>query len=122
MRLDSSASPLLGDMEPAAFHDAAISVAGWICQYLGRPEHWPVLPRVKPGHVRAALPIDAPNTGEPIAQILDDFQRILMPAMTHWNHPGFFAYFASSGSGPGILAEFLTAALNQQAMLWRTSP
>lgn len=122
MNRDPGALPLCGDMDPAAFHDAAIAIAGWIQRYLSTPERWPVLPRVTPGCVRAALPVDAPQDSESMAQILEDFQRILMPAMTHWNHPGFLAYFASSGSGPGILAEFLTAALNQQAMLWRTSP
>src|SRR6476660_98850 len=122
MSSDPSTLPLLGDMDPAAFHEAATAIAGWIQSYLSTPERWAVSPCVAPGSVRAAFPSNAPEDGESIAQILDDFQRILMPAMTHWNHPGFLAYFASSGSGPGILAEFLTAALNQQAMLWHTSP
>src|SRR5207342_2910072 len=83
---------------------------------------YPVLSRVKPGDIRGALPADAPEHGESFDRILDDFQRILLPGVTHWNHPGFFAYFAISASEPGVLAEFLSAALNQQAMLWRTSP
>jgi aromatic-L-amino-acid decarboxylase len=87
----------VGDMDPALFHDAAVSMAAWIQDYLNTPAHWPVLPRVRPGDVRAALPLDAPPDGESMAQMLDDFERILMPAMTHWNHPGFLAYFASSG-------------------------
>jgi aromatic-L-amino-acid decarboxylase len=72
--------------------------------------------------VRRALPAAAPERGEPFDAILDDFERILVPGLTHWNHPGFFAYFAISASAPGVLGEFLSAALNQQAMLWRTSP
>lgn len=113
---------VLGDMDPETFHRSAISVAEWIRHYLNTPDDHPVLARVAPGAVTSTLPAAAPERGEPMPRILDDFQRILVPALTHWNHPGFLAYFASSGSGPGVLAEFLAAALNQQAMLWRTSP
>lgn len=112
----------LGDMDPDEFVRAAAQMSEWIRQYLTTPESYPVLSRAKPGDVSGALPGDAPEAGETMAQIIDDVQRIVVPALTHWNHPGFLAYFASSGSGPGILAEYLTAALNQQAMLWRTSP
>jgi len=94
----------------------------WIAAYLANPERYPVLPRVAPGDVRNALPQSAPEQGEPFDRIFDDFERIIVPALTHWNHPGFFAYFAITASEPGILAELLSAALNQQAMLWRTSP
>ena len=85
-------------------------------------ERYPVLPRVAPGDVVAALPRQAPEQGEPFEAIFADFERVLVPALTHWNHPGFFGYFAITASAPGVLAEFLSAALNQQAMLWRTSP
>jgi aromatic-L-amino-acid decarboxylase len=68
------------------------------------------------------LPAESPEHGESFETIFDDFERLIVPAVTHWNHPGFFAYFATSGSAPGVLAELLTAALNVQAMLWRTSP
>lgn len=81
-----------------------------------------MLSRVRPGDIRSALPTHAPDRGEPFDAIFADFERVLVPGLTHWNHPGFFAYFAITSSGPGILAEFLSAALNQQAMLWRTSP
>jgi aromatic-L-amino-acid decarboxylase len=94
----------------------------WIAEYLAGSERYPVLPRVAPGDVRNALPTAAPEQGESFEEIFRDFERVLLPALTHWNHPGFFAYFASTGSAPGVLAEFLAAALNQQAMLWRTSP
>jgi len=77
---------------------------------------------VQPGDIRNALPDRAPEHGEPFDTIFADFERVLVPGLTHWNHPGFFAYFAITSSAPGILAEFLSAALNQQAMLWRTSP
>ena len=104
------------------FRTNAHRVADWIAEYLEHPDRYPVLPRVKPGDIRAALPGEAPEHGEPLETILADFERVIVPGLTHWNHPGFFAYFAISTSAPGILAEFLSAAVNQQAMLWRTSP
>ena len=94
----------------------------WIADYLADAERYPVLPRVEPGDVRRALPTEAPEQGELFETIIADFDRVLVPALTHWNHPGFFGYFAITASAPGVLAEFLAAALNQQAMLWRTSP
>jgi aromatic-L-amino-acid decarboxylase len=111
-----------GDMDPESFRREAHRIADWIADYLRDPGRYPVLAQVRPGAVREALPIEAPASGEPFDAIFADFERILLPAVTHWNHPGFFAYFAISGSGPGVLAEFLSAALNVQAMLWRTSP
>ena len=111
-----------GDMDPEAFRREAHRIADWIADYLANPERYPVLARVKPGEVRSALPADAPATGESFESIFRDFENIILPGVTHWNHPGFFAYFAISGSAPGVLAEFLAAALNVQAMLWRTSP
>ena len=77
---------------------------------------------MKPGEITAALPDRAPEEAEPFDAIMADFERILVPGLTHWSHPGFLAYFPITGSAPGALAEFLTAAINQQAMLWRTSP
>jgi aromatic-L-amino-acid/L-tryptophan decarboxylase len=104
------------------FRREGYALVDWIADYLAAPERYPVLPRVAPGDVRRALPAAAPEAGEPFDAIFADFERVLVPALTHWNHPGFFAYFASSASAPAVLAEFLAAALNQQAMLWRTSP
>ena len=112
----------LGDMDPAAFRREAHRLADWIADYLEQSAGHPVLAQVAPGAIRDALPDAAPPSGEPFDAIFADFERILLPGITHWNHPGFFAYFAITGSGPGILAEFLAAALNVQAMLWRTSP
>ena len=111
-----------GDMDPEAFRREAHRVADWIADYLAQSGQYPVLARVRPGEIAAALPTEAPATGESFDTIFSDFERVLMPGITHWNHPGFFAYFAITGSAPGILAEFLSAGLNVQAMLWRTSP
>ena len=110
------------DMDPEAFRKEAHRIADWIADYFAAPDRYPVLARVRPGDIRRALPSSAPEHGESFDAIFSDFERIIVPGITHWNHPGFFAYFAISGSAPGVLAEFLSAALNVQAMLWRTSP
>jgi aromatic-L-amino-acid decarboxylase len=110
------------DMDPEAFRKEAHRIADWIADYFRAPDRYPVLSRVQPGDIRRALPSSAPEYGESFDAIFSDFERVIMPGITHWNHPGFFAYFAISGSAPGVLAEFLSAALNVQAMLWRTSP
>ncbi|MDY7095772.1 MAG: pyridoxal-dependent decarboxylase [Acidobacteriota bacterium] len=102
----------------AALHRAADLAA----DYLDGVAEYPVLPRVQPGEVTASLPAAPPAEGEPMERILDDYQRLIEPAMTHWNHPGFMAYFSITGSGPGIVGETLAATLNVNAMLWRTSP
>ena len=109
-------------MDPADFRRHGHALVEWIADYLAGSERYPVLPRVAPGDVRRALPAEAPERGEPFEVIFADFERVLVPALTHWNHPGFFGYFAITASEAGVLAEFLAAALNQQAMLWRTSP
>jgi aromatic-L-amino-acid decarboxylase len=109
-------------MSPEEFRRHGHALVEWIADYLSGSERYPVLPRVRPGDIRARLPESAPEAGEPFEVIFRDFERIIVPGLTHWNHPGFFAYFAITASAPGVLAEFLSAALNQQAMLWRTSP
>ena len=109
-------------MDSEAFRRHGHELVDWIADYLEHAERYPVLARVKPGEIAAALPREAPEDGEPFEAIMADFERVLVPGLTHWNHPGFFAYFAITASAPGVLAEFLSAALNQQAMLWRTSP
>ena len=108
-------------MPPDEFRNQALALVEWIAAYLSTNEH-PVLSRVQPGAIRNALPSSPPESGTPFDQIFRDFETLVLPGITHWNHPGFLGYFAISGSAPGILAEFLTAALNVQAMLWRTSP
>jgi aromatic-L-amino-acid/L-tryptophan decarboxylase len=113
----------LGDMDAETFRRSAHHLVDWISDYLaGGLDHRPVLAQIEPGKIRRSLPALAPEHGESMERILEDFERILVPGLTQWNHPAFFAYFNSTGSAPGVLAEFLTAALNQQAMLWRTSP
>lgn len=110
------------DMEPAAFREAAREVADWAARYREQVDEYPVLARVEPGEVASRLSASPPEEGEPFRDILDDVDRIVLPGITHWNHPGFFAYFSSSSSAPGLLAEFVVAALGANAMLWRTSP
>src|SRR5687767_15805899 len=113
----------LGDMDPGTFRRSGHQLVDWIADYLaGGSDHRPVLAQVDPGEISRSLPTKAPEHGEPMERMLEDFERVLVPGLTQWNHPAFFAYFNSTGSAPGVLAEFLTAALNQQAMLWRTSP
>jgi len=104
------------------FREDAAAAAEWVARYLEGVRERPVLARVEPGEIRAALPASPPEAAEPFVAVLRDLDEVLLPGITHWNHPRFFAYFAVSGSEPGILAEFLTAALNVNAMLWRTSP
>jgi aromatic-L-amino-acid/L-tryptophan decarboxylase len=101
--------------------DAAAAVE-WVAGYLERVRDLPVAARVAPGEVRAQLPAAPPDRGEPFAEVLQDLDDVLLPGITHWNHPGFLAYFANTGSEAGILAELLVAALNVNAMLWSTSP
>ncbi len=122
MSSPNSSGPTGPDMDAATFRRHGYKLVDWIADYLEHSERYPVLSHVKPRDIVRALPASAPETGEPFEQIFEDFERVLVPGLTHWNHPGFFAYFAISASAPGVLAEFLSAALNQQAMLWRTSP
>jgi aromatic-L-amino-acid decarboxylase len=97
-------------------------VADMIADYLQDVGRYPVLPGVQPGEVGSMLSGSPPLEGESLNAILDDYARIIEPNITHWNHPGFLGYFSITGSGPGILGEALSAALNVNAMLWRTSP
>lgn len=109
-------------MDNHEFRKAGHALVDWIADYLAHAEKYPVLAQVKPGDIAKALPTAAPERPEPFDQVMADFERLLVPGLTHWNSPRFFAYFAITGSAPGVLADFLSAALNQQAMLWRTSP
>ena len=110
------------DMDPERFRSAAHSVVDRIADYLANVEAYPVLPPIEPGTIGPQLPAHAPEGPEPMDTILADVDRLVFPNATHWQHPGFFAYFATSASAPGMLGEFLTAALGQNPMLWRTSP
>ncbi|MHB8462913.1 MAG: pyridoxal phosphate-dependent decarboxylase family protein [Vulcanimicrobiaceae bacterium] len=97
-------------------------VGAWISRYFEHPEEYPVLARVAPGEIAASLPASAPQEGESFDAIFADFERLILPGITHWNHPRFFAYFATSAAPIAILAEALAATLDVKAMLWRTSP
>lgn len=104
------------------FTTAATQVAEWIQSYRASLDSMPVLSRVAPGELADALPAAPPDGPEPLAALLADLDRTIVPGLTHWNHPGFMAYFCSSSADPGVLAEFVAAAFNVNAMLWRTSP
>ena len=109
-------------MPPEEFRRAAIETAEWMAEYLSTVGELPVFPDRAVGDVTAAIPARAPEEPEEIEAILRDFREIVVPGINHWNHPSFFGYFAITGSGPGILGEMLTAALNVNGMVWRSSP
>jgi aromatic-L-amino-acid/L-tryptophan decarboxylase len=104
------------------FRRYGYQVVDWIADYLKDIRQYPVLPNMKPGDLVDRLPAQAPDQGQRMDDILEDFERFIVPALTHWNHPRFFAYFANSGSQPGILAEMLSGALNVNGMLWKSCP
>jgi aromatic-L-amino-acid decarboxylase len=104
------------------FRVAGHALVEWIADYLQHSERYPVLAQVAPGEIARSLPRQAPEQGEAFGDILADVDRVIVPGLTHWNSPTFFAYFSICASGPGVLADFLSSAFNQQAMLWRTSP
>ncbi|HEX5972383.1 MAG TPA: pyridoxal-dependent decarboxylase [Gemmatimonadaceae bacterium] len=112
----------LGDLPASELLAQGEKLLAWIATYLEHPERFPVVSPVQPGDVRASLPAAPPSSGEPLERIVADFESKILPGITHWNHPGFFAYFSISSSIPGILAELLIAALDVNAMLWKTSP
>jgi len=104
------------------FREDGYAAVDWAADYLERVGELPVLARVKPGELSARLPSSPPEQGAPFASVLHDLDELIVPALTNWQHPRFFAYFAVTASEPGILAELLAAAMNQVAILWRASP
>jgi aromatic-L-amino-acid/L-tryptophan decarboxylase len=104
------------------FRDDGYAAVDWAARYLDRVGELPVLAQVAPGELSAALPLSAPEQGEPFANVLRDLDELIVPALTNWQHPRFFAYFAVTASEPGILAELLAAATNQVTLHWRASP
>src|SRR5215203_816429 len=94
----------------------------WIADYFQNIDELPVLAAIQPGDLKAELPSVPPTHGEPMESILEDLDRLVVPALTHWSHPGFFAYFATSTSAPGIFGEMLSAAFDAKALLWRAAP
>lgn len=109
-------------MTPDEFRAHGKALVDWIADYYEQIERYPVLSRVAPGEVRAALPAGPPQTGEPFADWLADVERAILPGITHWQSPNFFAYFPANASFPSILGELLSAGLGVQGMLWQTSP
>jgi len=109
-------------MQPEEFRRCGYAVIDWIADYLATVEERPVLATVAPGAIQASLPAAAPRRGESFAAMLADVDKLLMPGITHWQSPNFFAYFPANSSGPAILGELLSAGLGVQGMLWATSP
>ncbi|MGA8795944.1 MAG: pyridoxal-dependent decarboxylase [Candidatus Cybelea sp.] len=109
-------------MDDEALRDGLDRAGAWIREYFAQPEAHRVMPAVAPGQIAALLPESAPEEGVPFDEIFADFERIVVPGTTHWNHPRFFAYFATSSAPAAIVAEALAATLDVKAMLWRTSP
>jgi aromatic-L-amino-acid/L-tryptophan decarboxylase len=109
-------------MSPEQFRQLGKQTVDWIADYLERVEEYPVLSQVAPGDVRAQLPAHPPARGESFDAVLKDLDQVVLPGVTHWQHPSFFAYFPANSSGPAILGELLSAGLGAQGMLWATSP
>ncbi len=110
------------DMTSADFKKNGYKVIDWIADYFENLETKPVLPSIKPGDIKKKLPSAPPVQPETMDDIIADIDKIIMPGITHWNHPDFMAYFNSTSSSAGVLAELLSAAFNVNGMLWRTSP
>lgn len=119
---DAASGAVPPDRPQDGFRRHAAAAIERIAAYFENIEAWPVFPPTRPGQVRAALPPAPPEEPEPMDRILADFDRLILPNTTHWNHPGFFAYFPASSTEPGIIGELLAAALNANAMVWRTGP
>jgi len=109
-------------MTPEEFRRYGHAVVDWIADYQSRVENLPVLSQVKPGEIRASLPATPPAKGEGFDALLNDIDRLILPGVTHWQSPNFFAYFPCNASGPGILGDLLASGLGVQGMLWSTSP
>src|SRR3954468_3242596 len=119
---DSEFGPAPGDLPPDIFRQQLHKVADWIADYRENIATHRISPTAKPGAIAAALPTAGPEKGEPLEEILADVDRIVVPGIVHWAHPQFMGYFGCTTTAPGILAEMITAALNVNAMTWRTSP
>ncbi len=118
----SANAPPTGDMSAEEFRRFGHEIVDWIANYFEHIEDLPVLAQIEPGDLKAQLPSAPPTNGESMEAILADVDRLIVPALTHWSHPSFFAYFATSTSAPGIFGELLSAAFDVKSMLWRTSP
>src|ERR1044072_9893041 len=113
-------APELGDMNKEDFRRFGHELIDWIADYFEHIDERPVLAAIEPGDLKAKLPSVPPAEGAPMEQIMADRERLIAPALTHWSHPSFFAYFATSTSAPGIFVQLLSAAFANNSMLWRT--
>jgi aromatic-L-amino-acid decarboxylase len=109
-------------METEQFRKHGHEMVDWIADFMDNIEKYPVHPNIQPGEIKSKLPKNAPIKGEKMENIFNDFQNIILPGITHWQHPCWFAYFPANNSPPSVLGEFLTAALGVQCMIWKTSP
>lgn len=109
-------------MDKEAFKQFGYKFVDWAADYLTEVERFPVKSQLKPGEMRSQIPENPPQRGEAMEKIFEDFKEIILPGMTHWQHPSWFAYFPANNSPPSVLAELLTAALGAQCMIWQTSP
>ncbi len=122
MKSEDIKNPGLGDMPVDDFRKYGHQLVDWIAIYLEGIENYKVLPSVKPGEIKSNLPSDPPEKSESLEHVMKDFEEKIIPGIAHWNHPDFMAYFNSTSSGPGILAELLSAGLNVNGMAWHTCP
>jgi aromatic-L-amino-acid decarboxylase len=113
---------VIRDMSPQDFRTYGYKLVDWIANYIENIEEYPVIPSIKPGDIKKQLPENPPSSSQSMDEIISDIDRIIIPGMTHWNHPEFMAYFNSTSGSPGIFAEFLSAALNVNGMIWQTAP
>ncbi len=120
--MNDTGGPKSYHMTPDAFRRYGRMLVDWIADYYERVESFPVLSRVEPGQIRASLPPLPPEHGEPFETLLEDVERLILPGLTHWQSPNFFAFFPANTSFPSILGELLSAGLGVQGMLWATSP
>jgi aromatic-L-amino-acid decarboxylase len=118
----SVTGPTTPHMTPEQFRKYGHDAVDWIADYWERVESLPVLSQVSPGDIRRALPEHAPERGEPFDAVLRDLDTVLLPGITHWQHPAFYAFFSANSSGPGVLGDLLAGGLGTQGMLWATSP
>ena len=108
--------------ESREFREFGHKLIDWVADYLESSERYPVLSAVQPNDIVDGLPAHGPAQGETLDRIFEDFERVILPGITHWNHPRFLAFFANTSSPPAILAELLAAALNANGFIWKVSP
>ncbi len=111
-----------GDMPKEEFKKYGHELIDWAANYLDGIESLPVLPKIKPGEIKSKLPKKFPEKAEPFENLLNDLNELILPGVTHWQHPNFMAYFSSTGSMPGILGELVAAAFSTNGMVWKSGP